>query len=297
MDIACVEGAMREVQYADEGIDVSPFADLVGQETIELIFKAAPKKVSTRIAKALYHYSKAPTLAGIDEEMAAIRLIAAEEELVVAIFEVLKLRDEHFPEHRDFVRKYKNHIVKQSFYPVLFQFRLILGEMMRGFGLVGLPVNLNWTAKPIVEGETVKLLISDADGKELIRHNPLAVGISRDDLEDDEIVNSLKEEMAKLTKDQHDCTIKDFLFIRADFRNKLLYATDAGSVVMGDTLDDLLKQFRQVYHDLIWVMAILLTCNPPVRHWGLVSQFISLYRGVLIDAGILRVDNTPIPAD
>jgi len=42
--------------------------------------------------------------------MGAIRLNAAEEELVVAIFEWLKLKEEQFPENKDFVRKFKNHV-------------------------------------------------------------------------------------------------------------------------------------------------------------------------------------------
>ena len=61
--------------------------------------------------------------------MGAIRLIAAEEELVVAIFEWLKLNEDHFPEHKDFIRKFKNHVVKLAFYPTLAQFRFILSDM------------------------------------------------------------------------------------------------------------------------------------------------------------------------
>ena len=55
------------------------------------IFDNAPRKVLTRVAGALEHYVRSEKLGTIDKEMGAIRLIAGEEELVVAIFEWLKL--------------------------------------------------------------------------------------------------------------------------------------------------------------------------------------------------------------
>jgi hypothetical protein len=90
-------------------LDIAPFSALVGADIIELIFEVEPKKVATRVAKSLEQYTRAARLLGIDEEMGAIRLIAAEEELVVAIFEWIKLNAQHLPEHGDFVGKYKNH--------------------------------------------------------------------------------------------------------------------------------------------------------------------------------------------
>jgi hypothetical protein len=92
--------------------DQSLFGDLIGKDFLDLIFGNAPHKVATRVAKSLDHFWKAIPLEGIDDEMGAIRLIAAEEELVVAIFEWLKLNTDKVPEHGDFIRKYKNHRVK-----------------------------------------------------------------------------------------------------------------------------------------------------------------------------------------
>jgi hypothetical protein len=139
--------------YEMEKIDPKPFADLIGEDCIAFVFEHAPQKVTTRVARALDHYSRAPLLTGIDEEMGAIRLIAGEEELVVAIFEWLKLNEEQFPEHRDFVRKFKNHVVKLSFYPVLSQIRFILQDMLeRGFTLDGLESIVSWTAAPLIDG-------------------------------------------------------------------------------------------------------------------------------------------------
>lgn len=110
-------------------LDTEPFSALVGTEIIQLIFQIAPKKIANRIGKSLEHYTRAARLQGVDEEMGAIRLIAAEEELVVAIFEWIKLNAQHLPEHGDFIGKYKNHRVKLAFYPVLSQLGFVLGDL------------------------------------------------------------------------------------------------------------------------------------------------------------------------
>ena len=80
-----------------------------------MLLDTAPTKVRARVIKALDHYHKALRLDGLDEEMAALRFVAGEEELVVAIFEWIKLNEDDYPEHRDFVRKLKNHTVKLAF--------------------------------------------------------------------------------------------------------------------------------------------------------------------------------------
>ena len=287
--------AVNEVEYEMKPVDVAPFEKIVGKDVVSFIFENAPRKVHTRVAKALEHFTRASKLIDIDEEMGAIRLIAAEEELVVAIFEWLKLNEERFPEHRDFVRKFKNHVVKLSFYPTLQQFRFILSDMLsEGFTMDGLEEVINFTAKPVIEGKQVKLAILDNQGEELIRHNPLATAISRDDLDDAETVEALLRDFAKLIDQQQGRTLKAFLSDRADFRNKLLYASDAGSLAMGERLSDLIEIFKQTYHDLLWTLAVLIGAEPAKKHWGLVSQFIGLYRAALIEAGVVRADNTVV---
>ncbi|WGD50977.1 hypothetical protein QA641_36265 [Bradyrhizobium sp. CB1650] len=124
---------MTSAHPEEKTLNTALFNELVSEEIIDFLFSHIPTKVASRVAKALDHYERAIALVGGDEEMGAIRLIAAEEELVVAIFEWLKLKEEQFPEHRDFVRKFKNHVVKLSFYPVLSQFRFIISDMMKGF--------------------------------------------------------------------------------------------------------------------------------------------------------------------
>lgn len=168
---------MKAIKYdQDVKVDFSPFSDLVGAEITDFIVSHAPRKVATRVVRALDHYVRSIKLVGVDEEMGAIRLIAGEEELVVAIFEWLKLNPEHFPEHKDFVGKFKNHVVKLAFYPVLRQFRFVLSDMLeQGFTMDGLEDAINWRAKPVVDGDRVLLALYDNDGKEIIRTDPLAI--------------------------------------------------------------------------------------------------------------------------
>ncbi|MGN7772202.1 hypothetical protein [Phyllobacterium sp. 22552] len=274
-------------------IDISPFSALVGEDVANFIFNHAPRKVATRVARALEHYERSKKLDGVDEEMGAIRLIAGEEELVVAIFEWLKLKADNFPEHKDFVRKFKNHIVKLAFYPILLQFRFVISDMLKdGFTLEGLEGVINFNAKPVVDGKQIKLALIGANGEELLRSDPFAIVISRDDVRAKDTAKMLLADLSRTIKQQHTATLREFLTARAEFRNHLLYATDAGSASMEDKLADLRKYFEQAYHDLLWVLALIIGGTPPSKEWGIASQFIEVYRLALIESGILKADNT-----
>jgi len=266
-------------------IRIAPFAELAGEEIVGLIFEVAPRKVAARVGKALDHYTKALRLRGIDDEMGAIRLIAAEEELVVAIFEWLKLNAAAMPEHRDFIGKHKNHRVKLAFHPVLSQFRFVLGDMLtHGITVDGLEDVLHWHVTPARIGNRVLLRISDGAGKELLTHNPLAVAVARDDRTDDEVIGAMYDDFARLIREQHGKDVRAFVTERAEYRNKLLYAEDAGFLSMAESLDELIESaFRTTLRDLLWCLAVLLT-NAPVRpDYGLVAQFVGLYRRVLAE--------------
>jgi len=83
-------------------------------------------------------------------------------------------------------------------------------------------------------------------------------------------------------------TVKEFVSARADYSNKILYAEDGGAAMMDDDLKDLIETvFSKSLHDLLWCLAALLTNDPSIKEWGLVSQFISLYRRVLIEAKLI----------
>ena len=268
---------------------IAPFAELVGRDVVELIFKVAPRKVGTRVGKALDHYAKALRLSGVDDEMGAIRLIAAEEELVVAIFEWLKLNAAAMPEHSDFIGRSKNHRVKLAFYPVLSQFRFVLADMVtHGITLDGLEDVLHWHVEPTRVEDRIMLRIVDGQGKELMTHNPLTVAVSWRDRPDAEVIDALFNDFVRLIRDQRGMTLREFVTARADYRNKLLYADDAGYLAMDEDLRTLIDTvFRSSLRDLLWCIAVLLTNTPTLRDWGLVSQFISLYRRVLTESRVI----------
>ncbi len=285
---------MQDVVYGEiHEVDLSPFSALVGEDITSFIWENAPRKVLTRVVRALEHYVRSEKLIGIDEEMGAIRLIAAEEELVVAIFEWLKLNVHCFPEHKDFVGKFKNHVVKLTFYPVLLHFRFIMQDMLLGpIAPAGMEGVINWNQKPVVDGKQIKLALYDENGEELIRHNPFAIDISTDDTTGLALVPVLLRGLEEIIEDQHGVTLRKFLKARAEFRNHMLYATDGGSARLGNSLSELRKQFERTFHDLLWVLALIVGASPPSKQWGVASQFIGVYREALIKAKILKRDLT-----
>lgn len=275
-------------------LDVSAISAIAGEDLINLLFEKAPRKVASRIGKAIDHYNKALRLLNVDDEMGAIRLIAAEEELVVAIFEWLKLKSDQFPEHRDFVRRFKNHQVKLAFYPVLSQFRFILADMAEGFVPEGLDDFDGWSATMVCQNNHVDVVVKGADGAEVIRVNPFSVAISRDDLTHDEVVEEMYRDFEREVGRQHNVPVRQFVISRSDFRNKLLYAEDGGMWQMGETLEELLDTtFKTTLRDLLWALSALV-CNEPLQaNFGLVAQFVSLYRRVLAEAGVIKLAAEP----
>jgi hypothetical protein len=275
-------------------LDVNAISEVVGKDLIDLLFQKAPTKVASRIGKAIDHYNKALRLVDVDDEMGAIRLIAAEEELVVAIFEWLKLKSDKFPEHTDFVRRFKNHQVKLAFYPVLSQFRFILADMAEGLDPVGLDDAGGWNANLACDNNHVDLVITGEDGAEVIRVNPFSIAISRDDLTHEEVVEKMYRDFVHEVGRQHNVTVRKFVTFRSDYRNKLLYAEDGGGWRMGETLEELLDtNFKTTLRDLLWLLGALV-CNEPLQaNFGLVAQFVSLYRLVLAEAVDTRLAAAP----
>lgn len=272
-----------------EGVSTEPFGDLIGQPFVDYIFEQAPRKVASRVGKALDHYTKALKLRGVDDEMGAIRCIAAEEELVVAIFEWFKLNVVAVPEHRDFIRRFKNHGVKLAFAPVLSQFRFVLSGMFEhGMTFDGFENVLRMTVAPALHEGRVMLRISRENGDTMIHTNPLHVSIGRSDMDHDDVAESLFHELVSNITAQRQMTLKEFITARAEYRNKLLYANDAGFGSMEETLDELINTvFVHALRDLLWTLAVLLANRPVAKDWGLVSQFLSVYRRALGEAKLI----------
>lgn len=269
--------------------DFNEFADIVGIEVVDLIVSHAPTKVISRVAKSNDHFRKAEFLEGIDEEMGSIRLIAAEEELVVAIFEWFKLNAKHFPEHNDFIGKKKNHLVKLAFAPVLQQLSHELKTMLaHGITFDGLENVMHWTATPTILNGRVTLEIRDNESNPILKINPLDVALALKDETDEVVTEQLYQDFNERVENTQNCTVKQFITTRADFRNKILYAEDGGIASMNDKLRDLRQDvFTPTLQLLLWALATLLSNKPISKQWGVLSQFIALYRKVLTEAKLL----------
>ena len=126
----------------------------------------------------------------------------------------------------------------------------------------------------------------NADGKVSLNQNPLATKISRNGLSDEEVIEELFKDFVKRVRNQHKMDIQEFVTARADFRNQLFYASDDGFLGMENNLNDLIEDFRETFRDLLWALAILIG-NVPLKSGGLVGQFISLYRRVLVESRLI----------
>jgi hypothetical protein len=269
--------------------ELKALEDITSSSLVELIKAKAPRKVITRVIKADDHLVKARALSRIDDEMGALRLIAAEEELVVAIFEVLKLHPDKMPEHREFAKKAKNHYVKLAFHPILQEFsgivwRWLDSEMVVDGGAVEIPVKFE------INADLSLAITLEAAGKEpvVLLQNPLHLSISHDEMNAKEIAAAIFDQLVKRIIASGHEDWRSFLKARAEYRNDLLYADDAGFKEMGEPLDAIIALVEPSLRDLLWALALLLAHEAPGEGWGLVSQFFAVYRRALEEAGIMK---------
>jgi len=193
------------------------------------------------------------------------------------------------PEHGDFIKKYKNHHAKLAFSPVLVQLRIIVTDLLgRQHAPAGLEGHVHWEGSVVVTDNQVKVRLVDEKGKELLQVNPWAFAITLDGKTDDEVVASIYGELQRHIKTQQQMTVREYITGRAEFRNKLLYVEGAGFIVMGDELEGLITNvFGPTLRDLLWCLAVLLSDAPAKKDFGLVSQFIEIYRRVLGEAKLI----------
>lgn len=270
----------------EDCFELEYFNSLVGENLVDMILTKAPTKVKWRVIKAADHVRKAHRIKDIDMEMFSIRLIAAEEELVVAVFEWLKLNTGKMPEHKDLVGKFKNHQVKLMFTPVLMLMKSVLIESLGpNLNIHGVRVEL----KPRFENEKVDLCFSIPSSGFMMPLNPLSIFINLEEQEQEQdIIESLYEQLQNEVRNEFGIPLKEFVMKRADFRNLLLYSNDGGFVNCVIDYDELMDGFNQTFEALLWSLAALLTNDPLSPNLGLVTQFIDVYRLVLIKTKVLK---------
>lgn len=262
------------MEMDEDCFELEYFNSLVGENLVDMILTKAPTKVKWRVIKAADHVRKAHRIKDIDMEMFSIRLIAAEEELVVAVFEWLKLNTDKMPEHKDLVGKFKNHQVKLMFTPVLMLMKSVLIESLGpNLNIHGVRVEL----KPRFENEKVDLCFSIPSSGFMMPLNPLSIFINLEEQEQD-IIESLYEQLQNEVRNEFGIPLKEFVMKRADFRNLLLYSNDGGFVNYVIDYDELMDGFNQTFEALLWSLAALLTNDPLSPNLGLVTQFIDVYR-------------------
>jgi len=277
-------------------IDTDAYSELIGENYFDLIMRKAPPVVFYRVAKSVDHYNKARKLVGVDEEMGAIRLIAAEEELVVAIFRWLESNEAVFPEAGGFLKKYKDHRVKLAFTPVLSQFEYALRHLVEsGFTAEGLEDRIHWRSTPAIVDDKVVFRITDNDGKEIITHNPLMISVTREGLSPEQVIDALYADFEGMVRHQSGVDLPKFVTQRASYRDFLLYAyDDVPTYTMNESLEELVQVFDVALRRLLLVLAVLLNGDPPGKAWGVVAQFYALYRKVLVACEIIKAAKAPV---
>ncbi|HCD9515738.1 TPA: hypothetical protein NGI80_000187 [Legionella pneumophila] len=246
---------------------------LIPSDLNTLILGLAPTKVRNRYLKAMDHYKKSLKLIGLDDEMAFIRFVASEEEIVVAIFEQLKLKK--FSKI-NFTTRFKNHCIKISLAPVIDFFTYLLADM-KFFG-----DSKKEETKLVVEENSVRLLIKYGD-KKLISPIP-------DDviLEEKNVDNTVEHWYRCFLKSlPKKCTVQEFISSRANARNKILYAEDGRSYVL-PPIDAYIEIFQREIVLLCWALGILLDDDIPTRDYKLINLMISVYEKILIEAKQLK---------
>ncbi|MBB3185754.1 hypothetical protein FHR95_003347 [Halomonas fontilapidosi] len=284
------------IRYDEEkSFELTDFKEIAGEDVVRVVISRCPKKVMTRVAKASDHFEKAKKLSGIDDEMGVIRLIAAEEELVVAIFELIKSQKPGGGRYKTYVKKFNNHKVKLGFYPVLSQVKHILSSIYSsGVALDGMQGDFGFSYRLVVENDKAVARIYYDDKGGYIDHNPMSQIISLEDREYDEVLESLYKEFEGRVHADANMDIKTFVAQRSDFRNKILYATDEGVASMGESLDDLIsKVFSIAIQDLLWVLCVLSSYPLDKNADLLLKQFFELYGMILKEAGVR--DIKPLP--
>ncbi|MDX8124937.1 hypothetical protein SKZ59_24475 [Janthinobacterium sp. GMG2] len=276
------------MNFVTREINSKYFDGLVGEDVFGFIQENAPTKIISRIYKAIDHTEKAIKLAGLDDEMGTIRLIAAEEELVVAIFEWLKINEAKMPEHRDVVRMYKNHHAKLMFYPIISLMRYNISWIF-GEGVMSRSSDKLFNARLTMSQNGAKMVFFDCNEKELISMNPLDIFLTREGDSNIDVIEELFNDLVEKVQEVHGVSLREFVSLRAEFRNKLLYAEDGGFITGGDDVVGLLKEnFDSTYRTLLWCIAILLSNSPANPKLGIISQFISLYRRVLLHVKVMK---------
>lgn len=247
----------------------------------------APTKVRARVSNAMIHYDMARKLDGIDDAMGLIRVIAAEEELVVAIFELIKLNPKLIDGARRITNKHKNHVVK-SILPVVLEHMateflpMIFEGLKENFG-----VTENTPKLGSSEGKFYLVFPSVPGYCASVTFDQIKISVLNDDDQEEDAHPSLLDGLKKGIMDKHGTDLKAYFLARSGFRNTLLYAHDGGFFVPARSIQDYIDdEYGRTILILMRAIAILATGQATEADRGMVRTGISLYEAVLDECGI-----------
>ncbi|WP_347332016.1 hypothetical protein [Marinimicrobium locisalis] len=260
----------------------------INQDVWEFVKSNATTSVMSRIESCYRHFTKALVIKDIDPEMSAIRLIAAEEELTVAVFDIIKRNEDSFVECKHITKKFRNHYVKQLFSPTVNNIALIIYSFLKN----GMRIDASEDApsvdvsfEPIIAEDKVLLRLHIGDSH--IDNSPFNIFLSKGD-EVENVVEFLYEDFKELIRSHGYSSVKEFATHRVDFRNKILYAEDAMIFNVGEQVENVLSSVTHTLNQVLWVIALLLSNDDsPAKKWGISGQFLRLYEHVLKEAKVI----------
>ncbi len=277
----------------DKPIEIEFQVDGVPNEVFRVMHPAASKKghVYNRLANSVRHYNLAKKLDGVDDEMGFMRLVAAEEEATVAIFEFLK-RETGLKEFcASFAKKNKNHHFK-AVMPI------VLAQAARG---ILNPIQDHYRSQGLITQADPKLFTMDEGGiglafESVIAGKSLAVDLSQLSLKSlDDAGNELPAHegwMEEARERIHRCTgqtIKELVDSRVERRNDILYADDRSiRGVSGAVFDHIEQEFGSTLRTLYYALAIVLTTKLSRSDHSIIRNVFRLYEYFMREAGYLN---------
>lgn len=260
----------------------------INQDVWGFVHNNATTSVRSRLESCYLHYTKALVIKDIDPEMSAIRLVAAEEELAVAVFDIIKRNEGNFIDCKHITKKFKNHFVKQLFSPVVHNIAIIISTFLEngvGIDVIESGSGVGVSIEPIIAENKVMLRLHI--GEKHIDNSPFNFLLKKNDGQEN-VVETLYDDFEELIKYNGYDSVKKFAKHRVDFRNKILYAEDAMIFDVGEEIEKVLSSVTQILNEVLWVIALLLSNDDsPAKKWGIASQFLRLYERVLKEAKVI----------
>lgn len=250
----------------------------VNQEFLKFIYAKKITKIQSRLDSAQRHFQKADVIKSIDPEMAAIRLVAAEEELVVAVFEIIKLTPELAGSWEKITKKFKNHFVKLLFWPAAEHIKSIIENFLGSELYIEGIEKLKFTSHLTLRDNKIilQLLLPD---KEPIETSPYLVFITT---KNEDQIDVLFADFERKILDGGYSSIKDFVNNRVDFRNKIFYAQDGMIFNVGEDIHGMFPTIVEAINDLLAIACLLLSDDDHKENkFGIANQLLDLYRSVL----------------